>query len=156
LFFGVPGVVDEFGGAWLDLEPDDGWRLGMGGGGLGRTTLLGNRVWARGDKFRLRIGPINRQEYERLLPGNGSIERLEAAVRNYVGDTLDWDVQLILKGDEIPRGSLGATTRLGQTGWMRSRSEDEEQRPDAEDLILHPASLTQWTQHAEAAPDLGR
>ena len=132
-FFDVPVQVEQFVGSWLELEPDDQWQLGMGGG-LGQTTSIGTKVWSRSAKFRIRIGPLPLEDYERLLPGGGSLERLRAMVRNYVGDALDWDINLVLAGDEVPRASLGATTRLGQTSWTDGRKNSDETRADAEDL----------------------
>ena len=86
---------------------------GRPGGGWGRRRASALRSGPAPTKFRLQIGPLSLADYERLLPGGGSLERLRAIVRNYVGDILDWDVNLILKGDEVPRASLGGTTRLG-------------------------------------------
>ncbi|MAW08383.1 MAG: type VI secretion system baseplate subunit TssG [Halobacteriovoraceae bacterium] len=137
-FLGVPVRLEEFIGSWLDLEPDDRWQLGMGA--LGQTTSIGEKVWSRSAKFRLRIGPLSLKDYERLLPGGQSLARVRAVVRSYVGDCLDWDVNLILHGDEVPRASLGGTTRLGHTSWTGTRPDPEAQRPDASDLYLYPAS----------------
>ena len=109
-FFHVDVEIDQFVGSWLQLEPDDCWEMG-GLATLGRTTSIGNRVWSRAAKFRLRIGPLDRERYERFLPGNEGFDRLEGIVRSYIGDTLDWDVQLILKGDEVPRAMLGGVGR---------------------------------------------
>ncbi len=136
-FFAVPVSLQEFVGAWLDLEPDDTWQLG-GMAGLGQSTSIGNRVWSRSAKFRIRLGPLTLRDYERLLPGGASQERLESIVRTYVGDALDWEVNLVLAGDEVPRASLGGSTRLGHTSWIKSRDDPDEHRPDAEDLILYP------------------
>lgn len=137
-FFHVPVSLQEFVGSWLELEPDDTWQLG-GMAGLGHSTNIGNRVWSRAAKFRIRLGPLSMEDYQRLLPGGASQERLEAIVRSYVGDTLDWEVNLVLAGDEVPRAALGGTTRLGHTSWLRTRDDDDEIRADAEDLILCPA-----------------
>ena len=136
-FFDVHVELEQFVGTWLDLEPDDCWQLG-GMARLGQTTSIGNKVWSRSSKFRLRIGPLDRASYERFLPGTEGFERLEAIVRGYIGDTLDWDVQLILKGEEVPRSVLGGTTRLGQTSWVDTRRDDDTPRPDAEDYFLTP------------------
>lgn len=135
-FFDVPVRIEQFIGSWLPLEPDDCWELG-GQAGLGRTTSIGNRVWSRAAKFRLCIGPVSRAQYERFLPGSDGFERLEAIVRNYVGDTLDWEVQLVLRGADVPRTMLGGDTRLGHTSWVILRNEGET-RPDAGDLFLTP------------------
>jgi len=136
-FFDVEVEIEQFVGSWLQLEPDDCWELG-GMAGLGQTTSIGSRVWSRAAKFRLRIGPLSRERYERFLPGTEGFDRLEAIVRNYVGDSLDWDVQLILKGNDVPRSVLGGQTRLGQTSWVDMRKDSDEKRPDAGDLFLSP------------------
>ena len=132
-FFATRVEVQEFVGSWLELEPGDRWQMGMPAA-LGRTASIGDRVWSRSAKFRLRIGPLGRAEYERLLPGGESLSRLKAIVRNYVGDALDWDVNLVLRAAEIPEPILGQTVRLGQTGWIGS----EEITEDADDLYLEP------------------
>lgn len=136
-FFHVDVEIEQFVGTWLQLEPDDCWELG-GMVGLGQTTSIGSKVWSRASKFRIRIGPLHRERYERFLPGSEGFDRLESIVRSYVGDSLDWDVQLILKGDEVPRSVLGGTTRLGQTSWVDTKRNDDSVRPDAEDLFLTP------------------
>lgn len=139
-FFCVPVKLQQFVGSWLDLEPDDQWQLGQQAA-LGRSTSIGQRVWTRAAKFRLRIGPLSFADYERLLPGGDSQQRLQSIVRNYAGDSLDWDVNLVLAGDEVPRASLGGTTRLGHTSWIRTRPDADDTRPNAEDLFLYPDFL---------------
>lgn len=132
-FFSAPVTIQEFVGSWLDLEPEDRWQLGTPAA-LGRTTSIGERVWSRGAKFRIRIGPLSLADYERLLPGGGALERLRAVVRSYVGDALDWDVNLVLKAGERPDPILGGTVRLGQTSWIGA----DEALHDSGDLYLAP------------------
>ncbi len=137
-FFDVPVHVQQFVGTWLQLEPDDQWVLGRTAG-LGQSTSIGERVWSRASKFRIRIGPLRLEEYERLLPGDGSLERLQSIVRTYGGDTLDWDINLILAGEEVPRASLGRNVKLGHVSWIGTRPDpDGDVRADAEDLFLYP------------------
>ncbi|MGR3320314.1 MAG: type VI secretion system baseplate subunit TssG [Pseudooceanicola sp.] len=132
-FFGTRVRLQQFVGSWLTLEPDDRWQLGAPAR-LGQTTSIGERVWSRGAKFRLRIGPLSLAEYERLLPGGESLERLRAIVRNYVGDTLDWDVNLVLRAEDKPAPILGETVRLGHTGWIGAGKPGQ----DADDLFVEP------------------
>lgn len=133
-FFSAPVRIQQFVGCWLDLEPDDRWQLGAPAR-LGQSTSIGERVWSRSSKFRLRIGPLSMDEYQRLLPGGSSLDRLRAIVRSYVGDTLDWDVNLVLKAGESPEPILGETIRLGQTSWIGNSSRDS----DADDLYVVPS-----------------
>ncbi|KPD11835.1 type VI secretion system baseplate subunit TssG [Phaeobacter sp. 11ANDIMAR09] len=137
-FVQVPVHLEEFVGSWLQLEPDDRWQMGRGQGGLGQSTSLGEKVWSRSSKFRLRIGPLTLEDYERLLPGGATLDRLRSIVRSYVGDFLDWDVNLVLAGDAVPRSSLGGATRLGHTSWIRSRPDPDKDPADVDDLFLYP------------------
>lgn len=136
-FFEVPVHIQQFVGTWLELEPDDTWQLG-GPARLGQNTSIGTRVWSRACKFRLIIGPLRMADYERLLPGGEGLERLTALVRNYMGDALEWDVNLILAGDDVPRARLGGQTRLGHTSWVKTRDDGDGPRPDAADLYVYP------------------
>jgi len=130
-FFDGQFEIEQFVGSWLELEPDDQWVLGNKAG-LGQSTSIGTRVWSRNAKFRIRVGPLSLADYERLLPGRDSIQRLRAIVRNYVGDALDWDVNIVLRAEDVPQASLGGTTLLGQTSWIGKRKSSE----NADDLFL--------------------
>jgi type VI secretion system protein ImpH len=133
-FFTVPVRVESFQGTWLSLPETDCTRLSDGAttAALGKTALLGGRVWSRQHKFRIVFGPLSLADYERLLPGGLSFHRLIPIVRNYVDDVSIWDVNLILQRDEIPAVRLGEQGRLGWTTWLLPRSA----RTDAADLFL--------------------
>ncbi|WP_323005176.1 type VI secretion system baseplate subunit TssG [Pseudorhodobacter sp.] len=142
-FVRAPVTLQQFVGQWLALEPGDRWQLGSPVG-LGHGTSIGNQVWSHAAKFRLRIGPLSLADFERMMPGSPSLARLEAIVRNYVGDTLDWDINLVLRSDEVPQAVLGKTTMLGHTSWIGTRSDDS----DADDLYLIPGSLVRRRSNA--------
>ena len=57
-----------------------------------------------------------------------------AVICNYISDELSWDVNLVLKKDQVPSVQLGEVTRLGWTSWLGERSSDK----DADDLRLYP------------------
>ena len=133
-FFTMPVAVNGFRGAWLSLPLRDRTRLSGGAetAALGGSVLLGGRVWSRQHKFRIVFGPLRLAEYERVLPGGLSFHRLLPIVRNYAGDVLAWDVNLILRREEIPAIRLGQAGRLGWTTWLMPRSSAH----DAADLCL--------------------
>jgi type VI secretion system protein ImpH len=135
-FFRLPVALDEFIGHWLQLPQDSRWRLGESAltGTLGISATVGERVWDRQYKFRVLFGPLGLDDYRRMLPGGGSLRRLVAMVRNYLGDELDWEVNLILKRDEVPPLKLGEQGELGWTTWVASRPFTT----DPADLMLEP------------------
>ncbi len=135
-FVNAPVELIEFVGEWLELEDDDRWSLGAPTG-LGLGTSVGSQVYSHSAKFRLRIGPMHLADYKRMLPGRKLLKQVEAVVRNYVGDTFDWDINLVLAKDEVPSAQLGMDTALGHTSWLGQRTEDS----DADELYLVPESL---------------
>lgn len=138
-FFRLPARIEEFVGAWLDLPADSRCLLGGSSAvsSLGVTTLLGARTWQAQQRFRIVLGPLDVADYRRMLPGGKSLERLMAVVRNYLGDELEWELQLILREDEVPKPRLDGETQLGWTSWLSQRPLGR----DGNDLHLHPSEL---------------
>ena len=122
-FFTMPVRVESFIGGWLTLPAQDYTRLadGEATAGLGRSAVLGAKVWSRQHRFRLVFGPLDLANYERLLPGGLSFHRLVPIIRNYAGDQLVWDISLILRAEEVPDLRLGQQGRLGWTTWLKPR-----------------------------------
>lgn len=135
-FFVVPVRVVEFVAEWMRLPMEALLRMGDSPevAGLGRTAVLGGRVWGAQQRFRLRIGPLSQYEFNRFLPGGEALGQLVAAVKTYVGDEEAWDAQLVLKGDEVPATRLGRSGRMGLTTWMG----EWRQAGDADQVVLRP------------------
>jgi type VI secretion system protein ImpH len=129
-YFKLPVAIEQFVGHWMKIPLDGQTRIGMQdqGNRLGTSAVLGRKVWDCQHKFRLVIGPLDYDDYQRMLPGGDSMRRLLDWVRNYAGMVLDWDVRLILKREQVPRLALGAR-RLGWTTFLASApaSRDSEQ-----------------------------
>jgi type VI secretion system protein ImpH len=139
-FFQMPSRIEPFMGDWLDLPLSHRWRLGvLGPGGvglLGLSTTLGARAWSRQQKFRVTLGPLDRGQFQRMLPGGASLGKLTALVRNYIGDEQRWDLRLFLK-EQVEQPLHLGQSRLGWTTWL-GRAHDERR----EDLILDPQGDT--------------
>jgi type VI secretion system protein ImpH len=135
-FFGVSVHLDEFVPGWVTLPATSLCRLGVdpATATLGTTATTGVRVRLLHHRFRLRLGPLTLREYERFLPGRPSMSRLVPVVRNYVGDELGWNVNLLLRHDEVPQTRLGQAGQLGWTSWIGTRRS----REPADDLSLDP------------------
>jgi type VI secretion system protein ImpH len=145
-FFKMPAAVEEFIGTWVDLPGSERWSLNGGPGGipLGLSTNLGARVWQRQTKFRVTLGPLQRKQFQSMLPEGEQLGVLTALVKNYVGEQLDWDLRLILDEKTDQPFKLGAA-RMGWDAWL-GRCPDGKGR---QDLIFHPNSLA--TRQAAAA-----
>lgn len=134
-FLKVPFRIQEFVGAWMDIPEGSLCRLGESptSGSLGMTVTIGARVWGRQHRFRIAVGPMSLEDYRRLLPGSESLRRLVAVVRNYVGLEFSWDLNMVLRKDEVPALCLGREARLGWTTWIKTDPFDH----DAADLCLN-------------------
>ena len=133
-YFDVPVRLEGFQGAWMTFPSGDRTRLSDGPrtAELGKTAVVGSKVWSRQNKFRLIFGPMTLADYQRLLPGGLSFHRLVPIVRNYAGDVMIWDVNLVLRAAEVPPLCLGQQGKLGWTTWLMPRRK----KTDAADLFL--------------------
>lgn len=122
-FFRVSARVDQWQPHWMKLPLDARTHIGLGqeNARLGVTAVLGSKVWDCQSRFRIVIGPVGLQQYLRFLPGQDSLKRLLDWVRNYVGDELSCEMQLLLKREEVPSIQLGRAGQLGWTSWLGSR-----------------------------------
>lgn len=139
-FFRVPVQIEEYVGHWLVLGTTERTYLGREGARLGVNAVAGGQVWDRQHKFRVHLGPLSLDQYERFLPGNGLLRKLVDWIRLYLCFELDWDVRLRLRAGEVPRLALGAGRRLGWTAFLGGRRA----AGDADDLCLHAENFVGW------------
>ncbi|WP_029011826.1 type VI secretion system baseplate subunit TssG [Niveispirillum irakense] len=125
---GVPVQVRQFHGRWIAIPASEQTCLqgsfGQLGGynRLGVDSVAGARMWDVQGRFRLILGPLSRRQFQDHLPGAAGLKRLVELTRLYVGAGLDFDVQLILRRDDVPDCVLDshptAGVRLGYDGWL--------------------------------------
>ena len=83
---------------------------------LGQSATIGEQVYDRTGKFRIRLGPMGVDDYLALLPGGDRAETVHQLVRLYAPDYLDFDLELHVWSAELPATQLGDTTaKLGLT-----------------------------------------
>ena len=135
-YFHIPAEVQPFTGRWLTLPADSIFHLGETpeSGSLGVNTIVGSRFWDCQLSFRMRFGPMSLADYERMLPQGDAFERVKYWVLNYCGQHFFWDVQLVLRAEEVPTTRLGQAGRLGWTTWLKTKNFSR----DADELILNP------------------
>ena len=122
-YFGVPARVEQFVPAWYALDDDECTRLGGPYAVLGSDVALGSSVRLCEFRFRVRVGPLTLSEYETFLPGTDGFHALFDLIRLSVSGELSFEVQLVLKKDEVPALLLSPTStgRLGRTTWLTTR-----------------------------------
>ncbi len=131
-YFELPVEVQQFHGQWLQLDPSDQSQLGATctNCSLGVNLVIGERVWDVEGKIRIRVGPLDYEQFVEFLPYRGAVAKSKAffllshLTRLYIGPTLAFDVQLLLRADSIPESILSDPTspglRLGWNTWLRS------------------------------------
>jgi type VI secretion system protein ImpH len=133
--FGVPLRLEQFAGRWLELGDSNVIRLGEANSELGVNTVVGNRVWDRQSNIRLRFGPLTFGQFKDFLPTGTAFRPAGSLMRFLVGPGADFDVQLVLKAEEVPALRLDSNAgeedapRLGWTSWLKSAplTRDDEQ-----------------------------
>lgn len=135
--FGVEIEIVEFVEERIHLPRDIRSRLGSIGGAhnvLGDSAIVGQSVPAFRQSFEVRVGPLDRREFEMLCPFDGGEEtavpknimfqRLAEMTRSILGRPLDFDVRLVADAEAVQPARLGET-RLGFDGWVCSKPETE-------------------------------
>jgi type VI secretion system protein ImpH len=122
-FSGLPVDVELFRGRWLTIPLQDRSRLAPGSAvQLGVNATAGAAIHDFSGGFRIVIGPLDYADYLTLSPDGPAIKELFALARLYAGAGLDFDIQIILRKDEIPfcrLGEAGDLPRLGWNSWAR-------------------------------------
>jgi type VI secretion system protein ImpH len=137
-YFSLEVSVQQFQGQWLFLDREFQTSLDLGAekASLGRNTVAGERVWDMQGRFRVRLGPLKYAQFLGFLPSGHSFQPLAHLVRLYVNQQFDFDVQLVLRHDEVPWCKLGGpeddAARLGWNTWVRNESFTE----DVADAVL--------------------
>lgn len=135
--FGVKVEIEEFVGSRLALDRAEQSTLGSRNGRLGDDMILGATCFSVEDKFRVRITVKDMPQYIRFLPTGDRCEPLTDLVFYYIGETLDWEVELALPTASVEPMRLGGFGQIGWTSWLAPNwGTTEAYRCDAR---FHPA-----------------
>lgn len=125
----VPVRIDQFVGKWYSLPTDARSHLGLVVGAragqipttgvLGRSAMLGERVWQRDLRMRIVLGPLDRRLMQRFLPGGAGAAALKSWLTLLNGVALEYEVNLTLQRDEVQGCALqsGRAAHEARLGW---------------------------------------
>ena len=124
---------------WLYLDPGDQTDLGNRTKLLGQNIVVGDRVGSVQNRFRVRLGPLEWDEFLGLLPNEKRLPQIAQFTRAYVGIGMDFDFQLVLKGSDVPCMQLGneSSAKLGWNTWIMNDALDR----DVEDAVFDVAYI---------------
>ena len=138
-YFDVPVEIEQFVGAWYALATDHQCSFEHGESlseQLGGGAVVGDEVWEQQYGLRIILGPLTLEQYLDFLPNGAAHEPLRALTRFFCGKEFDFEVQLILRREEVPGCELGAEgpsrPQLGWLSWAKTAPADR----DPGDTIL--------------------
>jgi type VI secretion system protein ImpH len=126
-YFGAPVEVEQFVGAWQELDESGLCRVGGESGPseqLGCGAVVGDEIWDQQSRVRIRLGPLTIAQYRSFLPGGAAWDELRAITRFFTRGEFDVEAQFVLRREDVPPCELGQETaeapRLGWSSWIRS------------------------------------
>ena len=114
--------VEQFSGVWRNIEPDEQTAIGLSGKNqvLGRSVVVGKRIWDQQGRFLILVGPLPLKEFLDFLPDGTAHKPLCELTRFYAGPEFEFKVQLKIQAAQIPELRLGKS-KLGWTTWLKTR-----------------------------------
>jgi type VI secretion system protein ImpH len=126
-YFDVPVEIEQFVGAWRALEPSNQCRMEGGvpySDQLGMGAIAGDEIWERQSRGRIRLGPLSARQYRSFLPAGDAWEPLRAIANFFTGGEIEFEVELVLKREDVPpcelRGDGETAPLLGWFSWIKS------------------------------------
>lgn len=114
----------QFCGAWRMLERRDipvlSTRHPQSAPRLGKTAVLGNRVWDQSAGVRITLSELSVAKFRSLLKGGKDYELLKNMVLRYLQEDISVEIELQLNKKEVLPTVLGQKEplRLGLTTWL--------------------------------------
>lgn len=126
-YFEVPVEIEQFTGAWYTLDPSTQCAMNERdtmSTQVGLGAVVGDAVWDRGGRVRIRIGPVGLAQYDDFLPGGSANAALRSITAFFANGCVDFEAQLVLDRKEVPAVELDLNAehpaRLGWVSWAKT------------------------------------
>lgn len=119
---GAPVSVEQFVERLIPIHEQDRTRLGRNNSTLKKDALCGRSVRDASSYFRVHIGPLTWERYLAFAPHSSNLEMLRRLIAYLAGIEYEFEIRLIIRGDEIPALSLGSRKQapvLGRSVTLR-------------------------------------
>lgn len=138
-YFEVPVEIQQFSGAWYNLDASTQCamtELDTASRQLGGGAVVGDAIWDRQARVRIRLGPLALERYCDFLPGESAYRALRDLTRFFTNQCLEFELQLVLDRTQTPGTELDFDApnpaRLGWVTWAKTKDLDR----DPEETIL--------------------
>lgn len=131
--FDCPIRIEQFVGKWYAVPSRQCTALGSANAVLGRSALVGQRVWQRDLRVRLWIGPLGREAFDAFYPGQERARALARLLKALAGVTHEYEIRLIRDRKSIGPAWLSADgdARLGWNCFLCGPGGSDTDRSDA-------------------------
>ena len=127
----VPVHFCPFRGYWINILEHDRSALTNNASTakynlLGVDCIAGNKVWSSQNSFRLYIGPVELDDFVKLLPGGKSFSAINSIVALYCGKQFRFEIKILLERSSVPSTKIRnlednrASSILGRNTWLLS------------------------------------
>jgi type VI secretion system protein ImpH len=126
-YFEVPVEILQYTGAWYAIDAPTQCAMNEKESlstQVGWGAVVGDAIWDRQGRVRIRIGPIGKKRYDEFLPGGSAHNALRAITRFFSNGCIDFEAQLVLKRKEVLAVKLDSDAkhqaRLGWVSWAKT------------------------------------
>lgn len=113
-YFGVPIAIEQFVGGWDDIADNRQCRMGGANATLGHSGALGVRAWRHDLGVTLHIGPLDKADFERFLPGTAGARALETILAVVGISGLRYMAHVMLRPEDVASLDLVGGARPGK------------------------------------------
>jgi len=103
-----------------NIPEDQRLLMGVSGNILGEDSYLGEGIADRAGNFRVHIGPVNKETFDRYLPHQPDFQKIGQLIRFYLDQPLTWDVEVTLKPQDLTTTVISSQAMLGCNTWIFS------------------------------------
>jgi type VI secretion system protein ImpH len=127
-YFQVPVEIEQFTGGWYGLDRSTQCMMSgfeTSSTEVGSGAVVGDAVWDRQGRVRIRIGPLTMERYTDFLPQGSAHASLRAITQFFGNQSIDFEVQLVLDRSQVPAITLDLDApnpaRLGWVSWAKTK-----------------------------------
>lgn len=136
-YFKLPVSIKDFKGRWISFKRSQWTTLGSKAGNynsLGQNCILGKSEWDKIGALTITIGPLSLSQFTSFFRDQMAFRNLCDLTTLYVGFGITFDLNLILKKEDVPPLTLGESSYLGWRTWLKTKPFTT----DANGAYVHP------------------